>query len=78
MQMETSHMTCSAVRSTSPPHLACPPVTVTWNTVHKATEMGFNRFRHSHANVFSKWGGVPPGGVLPVSGVKNIIVINKW
>lgn len=35
MQMETNHMSCSAVRNASPPHLASPPVTATWNTVHK-------------------------------------------
>lgn len=35
MQMETNHMTRSAVRNASPPHRASPPVTVTWNTVHK-------------------------------------------
>lgn len=40
MQMETNHMSCSAVRNASPPHLASPPVTATWNTVHKLKTFG--------------------------------------
>lgn len=39
MQMETNHMTCSAVRNASPPHLASPTMTVPWNMVH---ELVFN------------------------------------
>lgn len=35
MQVETDHMTCSAVRNASPLHQASPPVTVTWNMVNK-------------------------------------------